>query len=190
MGESGDTGDGGPANEAHLSTPIGLAYDSKGNLYVADTGNLTIRKIATDGTISRVAGTYLKNALVKLIGYKVGADEGTNALDAVLVGPASIQFDKNDNLYLSEMGTENISTFASFTSLPVDALPAITARIRKITPDGKISSVAGVGTKVLADPFGDNSLSIPLDVCLNADGDLAIADSGLNQIKVLPRSAL
>jgi trimeric autotransporter adhesin len=53
----GLTGDGGPASKATLTGPMGLAFDSAGNLYIADTDDYAIRKISTSGTISTVAGT-------------------------------------------------------------------------------------------------------------------------------------
>ncbi len=52
----GFDGDGGPARQAHFRTPSGVAVDAAGNVYVADTGNLRVRKIAPDGTIVTVAG--------------------------------------------------------------------------------------------------------------------------------------
>src|SRR4051812_41800205 len=57
IGLSGFTGDGGPANAANLKFPAGLAFDSTGNMYIADTFNSRIRKVAPDGTIATFAGT-------------------------------------------------------------------------------------------------------------------------------------
>ena len=53
---NGLIGDGGPANKAELSSPHGIAFDSAGNMYIADSGNNRIRKVSTDGTISTVGG--------------------------------------------------------------------------------------------------------------------------------------
>ena len=56
-GQDGFSGDGGPATDAQLSSPEGVAVDASGNLYIADRFNSRIRKVALDGTITTVAGT-------------------------------------------------------------------------------------------------------------------------------------
>jgi hypothetical protein len=56
-GEIGFSGDGGPARDARLASPFGLALDDAGNLYVADRDNVRVRRILPDGTIDTIAGT-------------------------------------------------------------------------------------------------------------------------------------
>src|SRR5438552_15175307 len=56
-GVSGFSGDGGPAAAAGLSFPAGLTFDSAGNMFIADSFNNRIRKVASDGTITTVVGT-------------------------------------------------------------------------------------------------------------------------------------
>jgi hypothetical protein len=53
---AGNSGDRGIATNAQLNSPTGLALDDKSNLYIADTGNNSIRKVTTDGLITTVAG--------------------------------------------------------------------------------------------------------------------------------------
>src|SRR5258708_35421132 len=57
LGFPGISGDGGPAVEARLNAPYGLATDLAGNLYIADLGNNRLRKVSPDGVVSTVAGT-------------------------------------------------------------------------------------------------------------------------------------
>jgi len=56
-GESGFSGDGGPAVDAKFKTPANLTFDSKGNLYIADRDNHRVRKVDTRGNITTFAGT-------------------------------------------------------------------------------------------------------------------------------------
>src|SRR6266568_3977830 len=57
VGYAGFSGDGGPAAQARLNAPYGLAADPAGNLYIADLGNNRVRKVSPDGVISTVAGS-------------------------------------------------------------------------------------------------------------------------------------
>ena len=57
LGQGGFSGDGGPATGAQLNDPFGVAFDSSGNLFIADATNHRIRKVDTSGNISTVAGT-------------------------------------------------------------------------------------------------------------------------------------
>jgi uncharacterized protein (TIGR03437 family) len=98
-GTIGYSGDGLAATAATLNAPAGLAFDSKGNLYIADTGNNVIRKI-TGTTISTVAGIQGQGG-----GY--GGDLGP-ATSANLSGPTAIAFDSADNMYIADNGNSLI----------------------------------------------------------------------------------
>ena len=91
IGEPGYGGDDGPAVEARLSFPSGVAADHAGNLYVTDTGNHRVRRIDTQGTITTIAGTGEP-------GY--GGDGGP-AVEAQLVNPKGIAVDGSGNLYFA-----------------------------------------------------------------------------------------
>ena len=88
-GNAGFSGDGGPASQATLNYPLGLALDSLGNLYIADQLNLRVRRITPNGIISTVAGG----------GQQVTPVDGTLA-SQVSMAPASLAVDSIGNLYI------------------------------------------------------------------------------------------
>ncbi len=92
-GEPGDSGDGGPAVSARLYSPTGITADDSGVLYIADSGNHRIRRVALDGTITTVAGTGLASS------------SGTpgEALSSGLSWPADVAIGPDGNLYIAEM---------------------------------------------------------------------------------------
>ena len=106
-GVSGSTGDGGQALAAELTTPYGIALDSVGNLYIADVSVSKIRKVATNGVITTVAGTGVA-------GYS-----GNNQLatTAQLRNPSSIVFDGSDNMFISDSGNNRIRKVAAGTGI-------------------------------------------------------------------------
>ena len=116
-GSPGFSGDGGPATGASLSMPIGVAVDSAGNLYIADSSNNRIRKVNTGGTISTVAG----GALVP--GF---SGDGGPATGAGLFLPGGVALDSAGNIYIADIANN---------------------RIRKVNTAGVITTVAGNGTK-------------------------------------------
>jgi uncharacterized protein (TIGR03437 family) len=98
-GTTGYSGDKGAATSATLRYPTGLAFDSTGNLYIADTGNNVIRKI-TSGTITTVAGDN---------GQSAGdAGDFGAATSAILNGPTAIAFDSAGNFYIADNGNSRI----------------------------------------------------------------------------------
>ena len=154
-GTGGFSGDGGLAAQARIAGPTGLACDSAGNLYFADTGNQRVRRISVAGTISTVAGT----------GVKGSSGDGGTAASAELSDPWGLAFDSLGNLYIADSGNH---------------------RVRKITPSGMISTVAGVGTSGFG---GDGSpataarLSGPLGVAVDSIWNLYIADTGNHRVR-------
>jgi uncharacterized protein (TIGR03437 family) len=91
-GASGYSGDGGPAIKAKLNQPLGIALDRAGNLYIADAGNNVIRMVATDGTISTIAGNGKS-------GY---SGDGQPATSAQLNKPEAVAVDAGGGIYISD----------------------------------------------------------------------------------------
>ena len=96
--EPGFGGDGGPAVEAQLNYPEGLAVDKAGDLYIADSGNHRIRRVGTSGTITTIAGT----------GEPGYAGDGGLAHEAQLDSPIALVMDGAGNLYVADLGNYRI----------------------------------------------------------------------------------
>ena len=160
-GTAGYSGDGGPAAHAQLSGPAALATDSKGNLYIADTGNSAIRKLdIRTGDLSTVAGTGV-------LGF---SGDSASAKAAQLNRPEGITLDPQGNLFISDTGNQRIREVAATT--------------------GIISTIAGSQTQGYSGDGGPSSraeLNAPYATAIDASGNLYIADSGNAVIrKVLP----
>jgi sugar lactone lactonase YvrE len=114
-GETGFSGDGGPATEARLNTPSGLAVDAAGNLYIADRGNNRVRRVTTGGRISTVAGR----------GETGFSGDGGQATQARLFDPIGVAaVDVGGNFYIADRGTND------------------NGLVRKVAPDGRITTVS------------------------------------------------
>jgi sugar lactone lactonase YvrE len=143
-GAGGFSGDGGPAASGTLFTPLGLALDTSGNLYIADTNNCRVRRVdASTGILSTVAGT----------GVNAHAPDGTLAINASLALPAGVSFDPQGNLLISEVLGNDIrrvtngvlSTFAGNGG-------------NTFNGDGQAATSAALGmvsSNVIADPAGN-----------------------------------
>ena len=156
-GTLGYSGDGGPAVSAQFHYPYGVAVDTAGNVYVADTGNSAIRKIAPGGIITAFAGT----------GVHGDSGDGGPAIQAQLGGPMAMAVDAAGNLYIAD--TDN-------------------GAIRKVTPNGLISTVAGLGGSGYSGDGGPASsaqLSLPWSVAVDAAGNVYVADSANDVIRIL-----
>lgn len=161
VGTSGNSGDGGPATSAKLKDPRGLAFNSAGELYIADRGNHRIRKVATDGTISTVAGGT----------YGFAGDDG-QAVSARLASPHSIAFDGIGNLYIADNDNH---------------------RIRKVATSGVITTLAGDGTQGFGGDGAQASgarLSSPKGVALDGAGNLYIADTGNHRVRKIATTGI
>lgn len=113
-------GDGGPAVNALLNGPSGLAVDGAGNLFIADEFNNRVRKVDSKGIITTVAGDGTE-------GY---SRDGGTAIHAHVHSPGAVAVDAAGHLFIAETGNN---------------------LIRKVSPDGLISTVAGGGTERVRD---------------------------------------
>jgi uncharacterized protein (TIGR03437 family) len=115
-GTNGSSGDNGPATAAQLSSPVGLAVDSAGNVFIAD--GPVVRKVSTGGIITTVAGGGSAPCCTA-----PPSGDGGPATSATFHQVLSVAVDGAGSLYIGEW-----------------------SRLRKVTPDGIISTIAGTGT--------------------------------------------
>jgi sugar lactone lactonase YvrE len=138
-------GDGGLAVDARLYTPEGVALDHGGSLYISDFPDGRVRRISPDGKIITVAGGGQPAD---------GVGDGGMATDARLDGPSYIVLDHGGNLFIAENRGE---------------------RIRKVSPAGIISTVAGngqIGRTGDGGPAVDAPLNSPESVAVDRAGNL------------------
>jgi uncharacterized protein (TIGR03437 family) len=183
------SGDNGPALNAQLANPAGVAADAAGNVYVADTANNVVRRVSRDGVITNVAGN-------------AQAGSGDNQLNA----PQAVAVDAAGNLYIADTlngrirrvsggsvttigGTDN---FFTPTGVAVDAAGNVYVAdlnrniVRRVAANGTVTTVAGTGTAGFG---GDNGpatgafLNAPRAVAVDGAGNLYIADTGNNRIR-------
>jgi uncharacterized protein (TIGR03437 family) len=156
-GNTGFSGDGGPAISAALNSPEGIAIDAAGNIYIADTVNNRIRKITTDGNINTIAGSSTAD------GY--GGDGG-KATSALLNHPRGVAVDGAGNVYIAD-------TFNH--------------RIRVVVPSGLIYTIAGLGVQGYAGDGGPALLAefnFPTGVTVSG-GNVYVTDSSNDAIRLL-----
>ncbi|HXS11305.1 MAG TPA: Ig-like domain repeat protein [Acidobacteriaceae bacterium] len=212
IGSPGFSGDGGPATQATISTPGGLAIDGAGDIYFADSGNQIVRRIDVNGDITTVAGTPQSQ------GY---SGDGGPATSAKLFLPEGIALDAAGNLYIADTGnavirevdaaTGKISTVAGVPGSPgyngegtstasqLNSPWTVTVgpdnslyiadtynnRIRRVS-GGTISTIAGTGAQGFSGddgPARSAVLNLPIGVALDPAGDLYIADSGNDRVR-------
>ncbi len=221
-GTVGFSGDGGAATEAQLNTPNAVAVDAAGNLYIADSGNQRIRRVTPAERIDTIAGTGISgfngdglpgteshlDLSPEFGGLAVGPDssvyfsdsnhhrirrvilpaglvasgpgagdragfsgDGGPAAAARLRFPAGLAFDREGNLYIADSGNH---------------------RIRRVSPAGLITTVAGNGAPGAGGDDGPAllaSLNSPSDVAADADGNLFIADTANRRLRRVSAAA-
>ncbi len=154
-GAANYSGDGGPATAATVLNPEGVAVDVSGTVYIADTGNNRIRAIDASGRITTKAGD----------GAAGFSGDGGSSTAARLNAPASVAVDAAGNVYFADAGNN---------------------RVRRIDASGVITTVAGSG---ITGSSGDGGSAVlaqlngPFGICIDAAGNLYIADEGNSRIR-------
>ncbi|MEI8280041.1 MAG: T9SS type A sorting domain-containing protein [Bacteroidota bacterium] len=211
-GIPGFYGDNGPAASCYLNFPSSIACDASGNIYVSDLNNQRIRKIASSGIITTIAGTGVQ-------GYN---GDNILAINAQLNNPTGIATDAAGDLYIADEYSHRVRKIDHITNMITtiagtgnwgfngDGGPATNAllsapygvcvdpmgnvyiaeysnqRIRKVTPSGIISTVVGNGVATYGGDGGPASsaqVNNPVAVITDANGNLYIDDQGNNRIR-------
>jgi serine/threonine-protein kinase len=143
---------------AKFRTPLDVAVDAKGNVYVADSANSRVRLITPDGAVSTYAGSG-----------KVGYADGP-AATALFSTPTGIAIDKSGNVYIAD-------------SVTTDPHPL---RVRVVTPAGVVSTLAGGSEAGYTDGPGDKAFfRTPANLAVDAAGIVYVADTNNHRIRLI-----
>ncbi len=156
-GTGGDSGDNGPAVEAQLDRPYGVAVDYQGNVYIADTYNYRIRKIDTNGIITTIAG----NGSMGTSGI-----DGP-AIDAQIGYAYDVEIDAEGNVFFS-------SSFHRIRKVDVSGI------LLNYAGSGSVGGSSGDGG-----PAVDARLNSPRGICLDSTGNLYISDYYNHKIRMI-----
>jgi len=212
-GSPGSSGDGGPATAARIGSLVWLAVDSGGTLYLNDADSCVVRRITPDGIINRYAGTGTcghtgdggpaLNAQIALFDGHIALDAsgnlylseaGTSTIRKVTTSGTITTIAGTGQLGSSgDNGPANKATFNFPAGLAFDAQQNLYVAepnnmiIRKISPDGIVTTVAGVrGANGLSGDGGPPlkaTLFFPQGVAVDSAGNLHIADAGNYRIR-------
>jgi sugar lactone lactonase YvrE len=212
LAESQGSADG-TGSVARFNGPSGVAVDSAGNVYVADTVNCTIRKVTSDGVVTTLAGlagtqgsadgtasvarfNYPQGVAVDSAGNVYVADTANHTIRKVTPGGVVTTLAGLAGSSGSGDGTRSAARFSQPSGVAVDSAgnvyvaDTVNCTIRKVTPGGVVTTLAGLadsrgsadGTASAA-RFGSLN-SGPVGVAVDSAGNVYVADTGNNTIRI------
>ena len=193
---AGYTGDGGAAPNAQLNAPVGVAVDSAGNVYIADSNNNAIREVS-GGNISTVTGGTLHHPCSVAVGPSntlYVADTDGRRVVFLSSGNATVFAGNGDFGFSGDSGLAvNAELYDPF-GVAVDSAGYVyiadtfNSRIRKVSADGVITTIAGSGRLGYSGDGGSAtsaSLYFPRDVAVDSAGNVYVSDEINNVIRLL-----
>jgi RHS repeat-associated protein len=209
-GKSGFTGDGGPATQAQFSYPWGIAVAADGTLYVCDTDNKRIRRVGPDGIIT----TFVGNGVAGFSGDGGPASQAqiNNARAIAVATDGSLYISDDGNYRIRRVGQDGIITtvagsgkygfsgdggpataalISPYSGIAVSADGSLyfsdwgSSRVRRVSPDGIISTVAGNGKYGFSGDGGPATQAslFAWGIAIGADDSLYISDSDNQRIR-------
>lgn len=155
-GEQGFDGDGGAATSATLDSPQGIAIDTSGNLYIADTRNHRIRKVSTSGIITTIAGT----------GVAGFSGDGGAATSATINLPTAIAADSNGNVFFADSNNNRVREIVASSSV-----------IQTVAGNGEQGYTGDGGSATSA------TLDTPQGIAIDSAGNLYLSDTHNNRVR-------
>jgi hypothetical protein len=178
-GSAGFSGDGGPATQASLDKPTGVAVDSHGNIYIADTLNNRIREVNTSGTITTIAGGggacgSGKNMQPEAMN---GLGNGGPATKATVCGPTGLALDSTGDVFLSDTGNNEVREILATAQ---GGYPAGTIIDYAGLPNGVGGQGGDGGVATAAHLNGPTGLAIAA-----SNGNVYVSDTGNTYVRVV-----
>lgn len=171
-GTVGYSGDGGPATSAALGRPEGVALDSSGNLYIADTANSVIRVVNMGTQSLTIGGVVIASGAIQIVagnGTAGYTGDGSAAVGAELSGPFGVFVDAQGNIFIAD--TENSV---------IREVVASTGTIQTVAGTPDVTGFSGDGASATA-----ATLDLPQDVFVDTSGIIYIADTFNSVIRVV-----
>jgi uncharacterized protein (TIGR03437 family) len=195
-GYAGSSGDSGPATSAQVNDPEGVAVDSAGNIYIADTYNSRVRQISTGGIITTVAGT----------GTQGSSGDNGPAASAEVNFPEGVAVDSAGNLYIADnynsrvrQVSRGVITTLAKLSRPVGMVADSSGHLYvAVTGDelvcevanGTVTTIAGGGAVGGNGPAVGAQLNSPYGVAVDNSGNLYVADTGDGLLREVSNGAI
>jgi hypothetical protein len=188
-------GDNNPATAASLAAPQGIALDSNGILYIADTGNNAVRVVNTQNSAVTVAGVTIPAGVIETIagdgsGTPGFFGDGGPATSALLNGPSGVWLDADNNLYIADTLNSRVrvvNTQATTIQFPGTHAPSV--------PPGDIATIVGTGTAGFGDgPIATAEINLPDGIFVTGSATagtvvIVLADTANNRVRAVNTQA-